>query len=244
MVNKIISILRSWPGILRFGFSILRETSQRKYILRWLESMRKDYLLEKPSPWISFEALDFVQGYLKERRDLRIFEYGSGGSTLFWLNLEIDNCVSIEHDPDWFDVIRKRATIYQNKALDYRLVLPELIAGNLDANDPANPEFYLSTAPIFANHSFYRYATQIDEFPDAYFDLILVDGRSRPACLVHSVPKVKPGGIIILDNADRDYYTAQTAIYLENFEHKIFNGVAPTLRVKLRTDVYIKKSKE
>ena len=50
------------------------------------------------------------------------------------------------------------------------------------------------------------YASVIDRFPDGYFGLVFVDGRSRPSCVKHSIPKIKSGGFLILDDADRNYY--------------------------------------
>ena len=46
----------------------------------------------------------------------------------------------------------------------------------------------------------------IDQYPDEYFDIILIDGRARPSCFQYSFQKLKIGGLIILDNADIDYY--------------------------------------
>ena len=34
-------------------------------------------------------------------------------------------------------------------------------------------------------------------------DLVVVDGRNRVNCLLNSVPKLKSGGILVLDNAER-----------------------------------------
>ena len=42
-----------------------------------------------------------------------------------------------------------------------------------------------------------------DEFPDESFDLILVDGEDRPMCLLKAMAKVKKGGVLMLDNAER-----------------------------------------
>lgn len=38
------------------------------------------------------------------------------------------------------------------------------------------------------------------------FDIILVDGRDRVKCLITSLPKLKSGGYMILDNSEREYY--------------------------------------
>ncbi|MEL0601840.1 MAG: sulfotransferase [Planktothrix rubescens PR222] len=45
-----------------------------------------------------------------------------------------------------------------------------------------------------------------DEFPDHHFDLILVDGRDRNECIQASLKKVKNGGLLVLDDAQRTRY--------------------------------------
>ena len=55
------------------------------------------------------------------------------------------------------------------------------------------------------------------QFPDEYFDLILVDGRNRKGCIIQSLSKLKKGGILMLDNAERSYYHAVYE-YMEGWE--------------------------
>jgi predicted O-methyltransferase YrrM len=55
---------------------------------------------------------------------------------------------------------------------------------------------------------------------------------------MHSVPKVKRGGLLILDNAERDYYLAKTSAHLQSFVRNEFSGVGPTTRTMWRTDFY------
>lgn len=50
------------------------------------------------------------------------------------------------------------------------------------------------------------YNKVIDNFIDNYFDLILVDGRDRVKCIESSIPKLKSGGWLVLDNSEREYY--------------------------------------
>jgi predicted O-methyltransferase YrrM len=55
---------------------------------------------------------------------------------------------------------------------------------------------------IFAQQQ--DYANALDVYPDASFDLILVDGLRRDACLSRALGKLKPGGYVYLDNSDTD----------------------------------------
>ena len=53
----------------------------------------------RPIPWITYPALEFLTRYLP--RDIRVFEYGCGNSTLWWSE-RASAVVSVEHDADWY----------------------------------------------------------------------------------------------------------------------------------------------
>lgn len=58
----------------------------------------------QPLPWVTYSFIDFIKTRLN--KDLRIFEYGSGNSTLFYAK-HVKNVVSVEHDEAWFNKIVK-----------------------------------------------------------------------------------------------------------------------------------------
>src|SRR5690606_3416554 len=39
------------------------------------------------------------------------------------------------------------------------------------------------------------------------YDLIIIDGRKRVACLKNSIERIKPQGVVILDDAERPEYS-------------------------------------
>ena len=55
----------------------------------------------------------------------------------------------------------------------------------------------------------YKFYDELDKYADTSdiednsLDLVIVDGRNRVNCLLNSLDKVKVGGIIVLDNAER-----------------------------------------
>lgn len=211
---------------------ILASAGQRKHLLRWLRSRDPNYVLEAEIPWLTFDAVDELLKRLPPNPV--VFEYGSGGSTLFWLKHHAQ-CTSVEHDARWCAAVRER--VGDCERLDYRLVPPEHKPVN-DIRDPTDPHAYCSADPLLAQFIFEKYVNQIDVFPDRHFDVVLVDGRARPSCLMRGAAKVKPGGLLILDNAERDYYTERTKPYLQDFTRTGFFGVGPTTRTMWRTDLY------
>lgn len=54
-------------------------------------------------PWLTYPAIWFLDRRLP--RDLKVFEYGSGSSTVWW-GERVSRVVSCEHDPAWFDAMR------------------------------------------------------------------------------------------------------------------------------------------
>lgn len=210
--------------------AVLRQPGQQRHALRLLQSLRTDFPLNTGTPWMVFDAIDFLRQSLPAAP--QIFEYGSGGSTLFWLRCGAQ-LVSVEHDPRWFPVVQRRVGTCDR--FDYRFAAAEPDPAALD---PSDPEQYASDDPLYAGQSFRNYVCQIDSFPDQFFDLVVVDGRARPSCLAHAAPKVKRGGLLILDNADRHYYTARLGKVLAAFTCRTFIGATPGLLWLSQTNCY------
>lgn len=59
------------------------------------------------------------------------------------------------------------------------------------------------------------------------FDVVLVDGRERVACIKNAVNKLKENGVIILDDAEREKYKeAFTFMKSKGFRYIPFSGIA------------------
>lgn len=220
-----------------FLLRILASPSQRRHARRWLRSLTSGYLLETATPWLAFDAIDYLEHHL--RTHIRVFEYGSGGSTLFWLRYGA-SCVSVEHEAHWYALLRPQ--LAAEPSAEYRFVAPEPVATECLPLDPADPAQYASADLALRDYSFRAYASQIDEFADRSFDVILIDGRARPSCIMHAARKVADGGMLILDNANRSYYTAQAGDFLRGFSRMQFSGVGPCGTEMSRTDIYVRDS--
>lgn len=61
---------------------------------------------------------------------------------------------------------------------------------------------------IEAGEDFSSYVDAIDSDPDRSLDLVIVDGRERVRCGLAAREKVRPGGMLLLDDADRPRYQA------------------------------------
>lgn len=159
-------------------------------------------------PWIAFEAIDYLDSILTA--DMLVFEFGSGGSTLFFSD-RVRKVISAEHDKAWCEQVVRALEQSRVSNCDLTLYEPELCSGSSggDAGDPAS---YLSASPQYDGMHFKAYASSIDRHSDESFDVVLIDGRSRPSCFSHAVRKLKVGGYLVLDNAERSYLA-----YIHNF---------------------------
>jgi len=98
---------------LKFFLNYIRETIQfsRKYKLKlslynlirfypsWAYRLASQSSpLDEGIPWITFEAIEFLKKSL--RKDMSVFEYGSGGSTVFFAK-RVKKIITVEHNPEW-----------------------------------------------------------------------------------------------------------------------------------------------
>lgn len=73
-----------------------------------------------PLPWVTYSFIDFIKTRLN--KELSIFEYGSGNSTLFYAS-KVKRVVSVEHDEAWYQ------KIVQEKAPNSEIIFTHLEKG-------------------------------------------------------------------------------------------------------------------
>jgi hypothetical protein len=172
-------------------------------------------------PWFSYTCIDFLRGFV--RPGMRVFEWGGGGSTVFFASAGclVTTCESHE---GWAEKIRERiAGLGPDVAsrLELRVVPAE-------SGDPAlvrrYVESYLQGGP---------------------WDIVVIDGLeeayvSRMDCvkIVADHPeRIAPGGIVLLDDSWRERYDLAPQV-LGAFERTMFWGLGPSRWGVTRTDSY------
>lgn len=179
---------------------------QLKYYKAWTDSMRKNNTDMGDTPWMTFEAIDFLKSTAK--KEMRVFEYGSGSSTLFWAT-RVREISSVEHDEEWAKNVQKELAGRNVSNVQLFFIQPEKRENGAEGSI-ADPYQYGSDDSAFRKYSFEKYVRKIDEYPDNYFDFVIVDGRSRPSCIAASIKKIKKEGYLLVDNSEREYYFSQT----------------------------------
>ena len=157
----------------------------------------------EPLPWFTYGAISF----LERRMDpsWRVFEYGSGHSTLWWA-AHTRQVVAAEHHAGWVDEMRAKA--------------------------PANATIV------------HRPLSEGLSYPDAPnlegggFDIIVIDGRERVWCAERCLDALRPGGVIVWDNSERERYApGLQALADAGFRSVDFDGMGPINTYGWRTTV-------
>ena len=128
-------------------------------------------------PWITREATLFLARWLRPTD--QGLEWGTGRSTA-WLAPRVDRLLAIEHDTAWHGRVAELLARQPKSNVDLRLIPTAGTAGSSE-----HP--YVRAATSVAAHS---------------LDFVLVDGVFREHCAEAALELLKPGGILILDNAN------------------------------------------
>ncbi len=235
MLLKLIKYRRE---IKKYTTSTRAEIALWKYYFRWMKTIGSEKnSLQIGLPWFTFQAIDFVSRKLP--KNSTIFEYGGGGSTVYFLNLG-HQVRTAEHHLGWFEMMLKQFKDQHNWEGIYCAADMKETQENLNAS---LPEHYYTTDEEYLGNIFKTYVTSINRFENETFDPVLVDGRSRPSCIEHSIAKIKSGGYLIVDNTEREYYLHEFGKrHAHNFE-LILNDFGPVPYVDWfnQTTVYKKK---
>lgn len=205
--------LTNFQRVCRLGADLLQHPRNvPRYVANNLVARRSP--IEMALPWFSYAAIDFLDANL--RRDMHVFEFGSGGSTIFFA----ERCASVravEEEPKWAARVRVHAA---ERGLD-----------NLEiANAPFN----------FSNPQNFLTSDYLAQVRAGVWDVIVVDGADndftiRPICFGAAESQVKPGGMIVVDDSWR-YTQLRAANRARRLE--VFESVGPARFGVTSTDIY------
>lgn len=150
--------------------------------LRYLfnRMIEKRYRRTHPqAPWLAPAAIEFLEGYLKPTDQM--LEFGSGRSTL-WFAQRVGHITSVEHNGDWHQKITVEINARGLQNITYHL-RPKEVGISSDEQS--------------------QYVQTTQSISPASLDMVLVDGTYRAQCVLKSLPLLKPGGILVIDNVNR-----------------------------------------
>ena len=201
---------------------------ERRYT-HWLYSLTRVYdsleLARLDVPWWTYAAIDVVDGWIAARpHPVRVFEYGSGASTI-WLAQRTDEVHSVEHHRKFAQQLRPSLDVFDHVTL--HIVEPR------PSEQPRVP----SRKEGWGDVDFADYVAAIDTVGGT-FDLVVIDGRAREACLAAAGPRLAADGMIVFDNSRRRRYRG--AIHASGLEERALRGLVPTLPYPDQTSLLTK----
>jgi predicted O-methyltransferase YrrM len=144
-------------------------------------------------PWLPDAAIEEIDQYLKELEagddPVYIMEHGAGHSTP-WLAKRGDYLLSFETDPKWYSRIGS-------------ILKKELLLDHTDL-------IFASMIP--------EMGIKLPKNAPREYDLILVDGRGRVKFWDKAKKFLKPGGMVVWDDAERTKYWPRTELIKMRFE--------------------------
>jgi hypothetical protein len=87
---------------------LIEDSDSYLYSSGWMASLERGYPCKSDGsevPWMNYCVIAFLEQRLQ--RDFRVFEYGSGFSTIFLSRL-VESVRSVEHDLAWFNKLMPR----------------------------------------------------------------------------------------------------------------------------------------
>lgn len=138
--------------------------------------------LHPDAPWLTPGAVAFLGENL--RPDMTGIEWGSGRSTR-WYAARLRGLMSVEHHRGWYERVKADLDTPGASHVDYRhipLSHPEH-EGTVAHYEPMPP-----------------YVSVVREFPENSLGLAVVDGHYRQACVREALPRLAPGGLLLVDD--------------------------------------------
>lgn len=174
------------------------------FIVQFFKDVRNKLLKEVfrfrlNRPMMRYREIDLISELIEKLNPVRVLEWGSGYSTLYFpkkLSKEA-NWLAIEHNEPWSSRINNKN---KNPNVEIIWIEPENSMWNDEYNDGTYDDL----------KSYIEYPTQ-----KGTYDLIIVDGRARKACIIKAKEILNENGILIIHDANREWYHRE----LEEFKY-------------------------
>lgn len=207
---------KNWSNPNYWKYRILRPVIKIRY-----KAFRKKH---SPTPWLSPAATMFFDEWLtKEHVGV---EFGSGLSTIFFAK-RTQKMIVVEHYKPWYDKVVELFKEHDIDNVDYRFVAQQKV-GETEFKPALFESFDLANSGFEPRWDYLNYFTVLADLQNYSLDFILVDGRARPECLFLSTDKLKSGGLMVLDNSERERYKIVFDHLKEWTSYTTSNGLTDT----------------
>jgi hypothetical protein len=160
-------------------------------------------------PWVPYKTLP--RFYNATSNGKKVFEWGCGASTIFF-NAHGCKTISVEHSKVYADIIRG-ITGSTVMCVEPECKISGKVSPNLCLYNSGNGYIYK------------EYCNAINKFDK--FDIIMIDGRARPTCIMNSVKHISDNGVVILDNSNRAKYKEACNAFFKGWWNETMTGNGP-----------------
>lgn len=150
---------------------------------------------EAGEPWWNRRAIRHVNEQLPPSGEA--FEWGSGGSTV-WLTAQGLHVTAIESELEWAERVSRRCP---SATVRY---IPGTDTGTMRSEPQLDDH---------GRHFFDDYVAAIDDVALGSLDVVVIDGICRVECARRTTDKVKPGGMVVLDDTNLDFLAAAAQVF-------------------------------
>lgn len=154
-------------------------------------------------PTMAYSEIFLLEEILKIKKPRMCLEWGAGYSTLYFHRFleQTSSWISIEHDKFWFDKV--------SKLIDNKKVSIYYIPNGCNYH----PSAHDWTPQTDGSYSDFKDYIEFPRTMKQKFDIILIDGRARNECIMESAKLLAENGIVILHDANRQYYHSYFKVY-------------------------------
>jgi predicted O-methyltransferase YrrM len=181
-------------------------------------------------PRMDYKVISIISEILRRKKPRRCLEWGAGYSTVFFPKYLRGNAlwIAVEHNMEWYHKTKQNI-----KRLNTNIYY-------LPPNNFPWTDMYEDGA--------YSDLKDYVEFPktlNSKFDFILIDGQARKYCLLCALDILDKNGVVVLHNANREYYQEPLKLYKHQVLFYEFGGLwIGSINLNLQTVLNIKKHEQ
>jgi hypothetical protein len=186
----------------------------------WVQTIDNSHLsatpLNKVYPWFSFPSIDYLSAHLSP--EMHVLEFGCGYSTIWWAQ-RVSRITSIERSTHWMTEVKRALSNHALVNVDlipffeFRGTTEEEIMAGCDAKE-LSPQI--------------RRYVQAGQRKAGLYDVIVVDDVFRNEAAAAAIAQLKPGGMLVLDDSERERYKPTFDLFTQaGWSFASFYGATP-----------------
>lgn len=183
----------TWPRM-KAAFGLLSSDARHTWIQTVTTSHLKTVPLENIYPWFSFPSINYLDKHISP--DMHVLEFGSGYSTIWWAQ-RITQVTSIERSTHWIAEVKH--ALSKHAMTNVELIPFMGFTGTTEEEITAKSDAIQLVPHI------QRYV-QAGRGKAGLYDIVVVDDVFRNEAAAAAVAQLKPGGMLVLDDSERERY--------------------------------------